>query len=258
MTMARQLEPNDKVHVTFELPREVTVSDAVPADVLWQDRFCLAANKPTGLLVHGDGTGADTLTRRVAAYLAAQAQPGSWQVPSAPQALQRLDVPTSGIVWFSLTKEFQSAFDALIASHAMDKWYLAVVEGSVDWDVSDLRQPIARDRHDARRMRVGKTGKPAHTRAVCLSRSGGSTLVACKLLTGRRHQIRVHLAHAGYAITGDELYGRPTKDGLMLHAFRTAFTHPITHERIVQQTDWPARFTKLFSPCDVDWSILEA
>ena len=258
VSAVRQLEAGDELYVAFELPRDAVPTDARPAEVLWQDRFCLAANKPCGLLVHGDGTGAPTLTRQVEAHLAARAQSGSGQAPPVPQALQRLDVPTSGIVWFSLTKEFQSAFDALVASHAMDKCYLAVTEGAVPWDVRDLRQPIARDRHDARRMRVGGTGKPAHTRVVCLARSGGRTLVACRLLTGRRHQIRVHLAHAGFAIAGDELYGRADGDGLMLHAHRTAFTHPVTHERVVLQTDWPARFTKLFSPCRIDWSILGA
>ena len=255
---ACRLEAGDEVSIPFELPREPVENDVPPADVLWQDRFCLAALKPCGLLVHGDGTCAPTLTQRVEAYLAGQTRSGSWSVPPVPQALQRLDVPTSGIVWFSLTKEFQSAFDVLVASHAMDKCYLAVVEGTVGWDVRDLCQPIARDRHDARRMRVGRTGKPAHTRVACLSRSGGRTLVACRLLTGRRHQIRVHLAHAGFAIVGDELYGRAAACGLMLHAYRTAFTHPVTYERVMLQTDWPARFTNLFSPRRIDWSILDA
>lgn len=258
LSAVHPLGEGDEVRIPFELSRDFAENDALPADVLWQDRFCLAAYKPSGLLVHGDGTDAATLTQRVEAHLAAQARSGLWSVPPAPQALQRLDVPTSGIVWFSLTKEFQSAFDSLVAGHAMDKCYIAVVEGTVGWDVRDLRQPIARDRHDARRMRVGRTGKPAHTRVVCLSRSGGRTLVACRLLTGRRHQVRVHLAHAGHAIVGDELYGRTAASGLMLHAHRTAFVHPVTHERIVLQTDWPARFTKLFSPCDIDWSILGA
>lgn len=258
VSAGRRLRVGDEAYVPFELPCSPARIKAAPASVLWQDRFCLAANKPSGMLVHGDGTEAATLTQGVEAHLATQAHAGSWQVPPAPQALQRLDVPTSGIVWFSLTKEFQSAFDALVAGHAMDKWYLAVVEGSVGWDVWDLRQPIARDRHDARRMRVGRTGKSAHTRVACLSRSDGRTLVACRLLTGRRHQIRVHLAHAGFAIVGDELYGRASTGGLMLHAYRTSFTHPVTRERIVLQTDWPTRFTKLFSPCDVDWSILGA
>lgn len=257
VSATRPLERGDELYVAFELSREPVVGNAVPADVLWQDRFCLAALKPCGLLVHGDGTAAPTLTQRVESHLACQAQSDLSLVP-APQALQRLDVATSGIVWFSLTKEFQSAFDALVASHTMDKCYLAVVEGTVEWDLRDLRQPIARDRHDARRMRVGRTGKAAHTRVFCLSRSGGRTLVACRLLTGRRHQIRVHLAHAGFAIVGDELYGRANAGGLMLHAHRTAFMHPVTHERVVLQTDWPSRFTKLFSPCDIDWSILGA
>ena len=131
----RPLEEGDELCIAFELPHVPALVDVEPADVLWQDRFCLAALKPCGLLVHGDGTAAPTLTKRVEAYLAAHTQSGSGPVPPVPQALQRLDVPTSGIVWFSLTKEFQSAFDALVVSHAMEKCYLAVVEGTAVWDV---------------------------------------------------------------------------------------------------------------------------
>ena len=96
---------------------------AQQALVVARDAYFLAADKPAGLLVHGDGTGAATLTDQVTAYLRAH---GS---DAVPQAVQRLDVPTTGLVLYSLDKATQPAFDALVAGHDMRKRYLAVVSG---------------------------------------------------------------------------------------------------------------------------------
>ena len=207
-------------------------------EVLYQDAFLLAASKPAGILVHGDGTGAETLTERVAAQLV---QHGNGSVP---QALHRLDVDTSGIVLFSLASEFQPAFDALVAGDGLRKRYFAVVEGRLE-DVRELRRmpregawyvvsaPIARDRHDARRMRVGRTGKEAVTRVREVERLGTRSLVEAELVTGRRHQIRVHLSYLGLPIVGDGLYGGVRNAaGLMLHAHEVCFTHPLTGEHL--------------------------
>jgi len=229
-----------------------------PTQILWHDRFALAANKPCGLLVHSDGTGAPTLTDHVQAALCREVHDRGWPFVPTPQAVNRLDVDTSGIVLFSLTKEFQPAFDALVSTHqtTLRKYYLAIVEGTVARDPFTIDVPIARDRHQAQRMRVGQSGKSSQTRVACIDRSAGLSLVACRLLTGRRHQIRVHLAHLGHPVLGDKLYG--TSGGpLMLHAHALDFVHPVTGERVVLRTEWPERFAKLFSCKDVDWSILD-
>ncbi|SDC62569.1 RluA family pseudouridine synthase [Parafannyhessea umbonata] len=217
--------------------------------VLYRDPFLMAVDKPAGILVHGDGTGARTLTDDVAALLAREG------VPSAPQAVQRLDVDTTGVVLFSLAPEFQPALDALVASHGMRKRYLAVVEGSFPAGVRRMDAPIGRDRHDARRMRVSAGGKPALTLVTVLARRGGRSLLLLELGTGRRHQIRVHLAHAGHPIVGDALYGRAAggrSGGLMLHAVCEELAHPATGEALRLEAGWPARFGKFFSPLDYD------
>ena len=212
--------------------------------------FLMAVDKPAGILVHADGTGARTLTDDVAALLAREG------VPAAPQAVQRLDVDTTGVVLFSLAPEFQPALDALVASHDMRKRYLAVVEGSFPAGVRRLDAPIGRDRHDARRMRVSAGGKPALTLVTVLARRGGKSLLLLELGTGRRHQIRVHLAHAGHPIVGDALYGRAAggraAGGLMLHAVCEELAHPATGEALRLEAGWPARFGKFFSPLDYD------
>lgn len=254
--------------VATHLPGSTGISGAAaPVTVVYEDDFLLMAEKPAGLLVHGDGTGAETLTDRVAARLAAEG------VSACPQAVQRLDVETTGLVLFSLTEEFQPALDALVAGgelpggdcargvgdgladhRAMRKRYLAVVEGRYPAGERIISAPIGRDRHDARLMRISASGKPAVTRVAQVAEKDGRSLLLVELETGRRHQIRVHLAHQGFPITGDGLYGNAAGrvprgaeavPGLMLHAWRETFDHPVTGERLDVRTAWPPRFSEL-------------
>ncbi len=250
------LHAGEDVALRLQETRALGPLSKEPVELMWHDRFALAANKPSGLLVHSDGTEADTLTARVQAEVARSAVERGWSFVPVVQPLNRLDVDTSGIVLFSQTEEFQPVFDALIASHApalIRKRYLAVVEGTFPKGIVTMTYPIARDRHDARRMRVGSTGKPAITLARCLARKGNRSLVACELRSGRRHQIRVHLAREGCPIVGDVLYGRVAPDGLMLHAYELRFVHPVTEDPVALRTPWPERFESFFSQRDVSW-----
>ena len=206
---------------------------------IYEDEVLLAWDKPAGIIVHGDGTGAHTLTDVVAAHLAA-----TGRADVRPQPVQRLDAETTGLVLFSLERATQPALDAQVAGHAMDKTYLAVVSGRVPWAQRTVRQPIGRDRHDARRMRVCRPGqgKPAETRFRHVAEKDGRTLLVVTLVTGRRHQIRVHLASLGHPIVGDALYGGArSTSGLLLHAWREELDHPVSGERLRLETAWPER-----------------
>lgn len=221
-----------------------------PLRILYQDQWLIAVDKPAGIIVHADGTGAPTLTDGVRAHLLAS---GEADAAQALQALQRLDRDTTGIVLFSLDKQVQPAFDRLIAERAIRKRYLAIVDGRFP-GTKTMRQPLGRDRHDSRRMRVSHAGKPAHTEATrlaCTASSAGGrarSLVAVDLHTGRKHQIRVHLSHAGFPIAGDALYGgAPYPGGLMLHASELSFTHPVTGQAVLIKAPYPQRFRRLIS-----------
>ena len=207
--------------------------------VIYEDEVLLACDKPAGIIVHGDGTGTRTLTDAVAAHLAA-----AGRANARPQAVQRLDAETTGLTLFSLDRATQPPLDAQVAGHGMNKTYLAVVAGRVPWAEKTVRQPIGRDRHDARRMRVCRPdqGKPAETRIRRVAEKDGRTLLAATLVTGRRHQIRVHLASLGHPIVGDALYGGARSSaGLLLHAWREELDHPVTGERLRLETAWPVR-----------------
>lgn len=244
-------------------------------DIIYQDSYILAVNKPAGIIIHSDGTfraskrvgmcAAETLTDHVRVYLENN---GCMQQAQDAQALHRLDKDTTGIVLFSLDKETQPLFDELIRSRNVHKTYLAVVKGEFPEGEQDITLPIGKDRHDARRMRVSKTGKPAltHVRRLEVQRRGQSTqsLMLAELGTGRKHQIRVHFSALGFPIVGDGLYGPIVGDSmygrtsptapsartaaftqvpLMLHAYELSFVHPVTGEPLVLKTEWPARFT---------------
>ncbi|HJA29849.1 MAG TPA: RluA family pseudouridine synthase [Candidatus Olsenella pullicola] len=207
--------------------------------IIYEDEVLLACDKPAGMLVHSDGTPSRTLTDAVAEHLAAAGRPDV-----RPQAVQRLDVETTGLTLFSLDKATQGALDAQVAGHGMRKRYLAVVAGRFPWANRVVSVPIGRDRHDARRMRVCRPGqgKSAETRVTRLSEKGGRSLLLVELVTGRRHQIRVHLASLGFPLVGDALYGGArSASGLLLHAWSEDVIHPVSGERLHLETAWPER-----------------
>lgn len=223
--------------------------------ILYQDEYFLAVDKPAGIIVHSDGCNTKTLSDQVRSFLVHDA---AQNAAHDLQALNRLDRDTTGIVLFSLNKETQPAFDALIAAHDTSKHYLAICCGIPAWKSELIDAPLGRNRHDARCMRISKGGKPAQTRvSVIATRARNShvpelSLLNVELLTGRKHQIRVHLASLGFPLLGDELYGRPVRRTgnkrypLMLHACTMSLTHPVTHERLTIQAPIPRRFHALF------------
>lgn len=239
------IAPADKISVvvddTYDFNEETPIFyGGVP--IVYEDDWCLVANKKPFLLVHGDGNADDTLTARVNAHL----QENNARFPAQP--VNRIDQEASGLVLFSKHPLVKSFLDGQFEDGTAKKEYLAVVDGRVDNREIDINNPIARNRHEADRMMVWKKGKPAHTHISRLKLFDDKSLVKADISTGRKHQIRVHLSNIGYPIMNDPLYGivRNNK-GLMLQAYRLSFLQPFTKDKIDVELDMDTRF-KWFDP----------
>lgn len=209
--------------------------EAIALDIVFEDPHLLVLNKQAGLVVHpGAGNWSGTLLNGLLHHV-----PGSVNLPRAG-IVHRLDKDTSGLMMVAKTRVIMEALVRLISERAVSRLYVALAERP--WrrpNRFDVREPMGRDPFNRLRMAVlsaDKSGaKAAHTAFKVLRKEAGLTLVACKLFTGRTHQIRVHLSWAGHPILADHVYGGLAGQGMVrqaLHATRLAFVHPVTGERL--------------------------
>ncbi len=197
-----------------------------PRRPVWEDDTALVFEKPSGLLsVPGRGPLAhDSLAQRVQA-----------QWPEA-RVVHRLDMSTSGLILFALGIHWQRQFSQAFAQRAVRKTYIAHVQGHPEQDSGLIDLPLAADWPRRPLQKVDfEAGKPALTYWRVLSRDFGdkpSSRVELRPVTGRSHQLRVHLLALGHPIVGDALYADPATlagtERLLLHASGLAFTHPGT------------------------------
>jgi 23S rRNA pseudouridine1911/1915/1917 synthase len=148
--------------------------------------------------------------------------------------LQRLDKETSGVLLVSRTHRAHVAMQRMLATPAARKEYLAVVHGRPRPRSGRITLALGRDPFDRRRVMAAADGRPSETRYDVLETNAGLSLVRCELVTGRTHQIRVHLAASGWPIAGDTVYGRPhpLAPRQALHAWRVTFPHPESGTRV--------------------------
>lgn len=166
----------------------------------------------------------------------------------------RLDRETSGAVLFSRQPSLDAAIGAAFAERRVDKVYLAIVGSqaarSFPDGVTEIDAYLAPNKGPGGRTRVVRSGgKPARTRVRVRGRAGGRLLVEARPLTGRTHQIRAHLAHLGFPILGDDLYGgaEPDTKRLLLHALRLELDHPRSGERLCVVAPPPRAFRSRFA-----------
>lgn len=236
-------------------------AEPLPVDVLFEDEALLAVNKPSGLIVHPSYKHASGSLMNALLWYARR-----WPEGQRPSLVGRLDKLTSGVVIVAKTRTVHATLQRAWLSTEAHKDYLAVVYGHPP-ERGDIRRGLARDPADRRRVVAPVTGG-AHsvTSFERLSRveapHAGLGLLTCRLMTGRMHQIRVHLSASGWPIVGDPRYGEPRwrtiEDHMLaaalrafprqaLHAWRVRIAHPVTGRAITIEAPVPADMKMLLA-----------
>jgi len=241
---------------------EQVLAQPLPLDVVFKDRALLVINKPPGLVVHpGAGNAGHTLQNALLAF-----DPQLALVPRAG-IVHRLDKDTSGLLVVARTPEAHKALVEAIAERAVERHYIAICVGLMTGG-GTVDEPIGRHRSLRTRMAVRSDGRPAVTHYRIVKRFRAHTMVRAELETGRTHQIRVHLAHIGYPLVGDPVYGgrkrlpagsTPELAAALaafkrqaLHAARLKLTHPVSGRDIEWTAALPQDMTRLVAAMEED------
>jgi len=251
------------VRIRAQLPAEGRVqAEAMPLTVVFRDRSLLVIDKPAGLVVHpGAGNTRHTLQNALLAL-----DPKLALVPRAG-LVHRLDKDTSGLLLVARSPEAHTALTAAMAARQISREYLAVCTGVMTGG-GTIDEPIGRHRTLRTRMAVRSDGRQAVTRYRIERRFRAHTLVRVILETGRTHQIRVHLAHIGFPVVGDPVYGgrrripKGSSPALTaelqafprqaLHAAHLKVTHPVTHREHEWHSPLPEDMERLLAALEAE------
>ena len=229
-----KLPEGQEIILTVPAPREaIPQAEDIPLEILYEDSDLAVVIKPRGMVVHPAAGHPDgTLVNALLANLDSLGGIGG---ELRPGIVHRLDKETSGLMLVAKNDETQEALSRMLKDREIEKHYRALAEGKFKEPEGEIDAPIDRSKKDRKKMAVDPDGRPALTRWKVLAEGHGCTLLDVHILTGRTHQIRVHLKSIGHPVCGDELYGngRGVKvPCLMLHAYSLEFVHPRTKEKM--------------------------
>ena len=239
-----RLQPGDRVRVPPIRISQEPKTKAKPAEfpLVHEDGALLVVDKPAGVAVHG-GSGVS--------YGVIESLRASRPQAKYLELAHRLDRDTSGLLMVARKRAALVELHRMLREGQVEKVYLTLANGAWEGGPRELRESLHKyvDAKGERRVAVREDGMKAVTRVRALKTSAEFSLLEVRLLTGRTHQIRVHLAHAGHPVLGDSKYGdfelnrRLEKEGvrrLFLHASRLAFLHPVTREKLELFSPLPA------------------
>lgn len=253
----------ERVHIEAQLEvDEQVAAEEMPLEVVFKDRAMLVINKPPGMVVHpGAGNSRHTLQNALLAL-----DPKLNVVPRAG-LVHRLDKDTSGLLVVARTPEVHTALVAALAEREVGRHYIALCNGVLTAG-GTIDEPIGRHRSQRTRMAVRSDGRPSVTHYRIIKRFRAHTLLHVELESGRTHQIRVHLAHIGYPVVGDPVYGgrrrvpagaSPTLIEALqsfkrqaLHAARLRLTHPVSGKAVEWKAPLPADMARLVALLEAD------
>ncbi|HEU5249001.1 MAG TPA: RluA family pseudouridine synthase [Thermoanaerobaculia bacterium] len=270
---SHEVRAGDEIEVEVPEPRLSKVEpEEIPLSILFEDADLLAIDKPPGLVVHpSPGHDSGTLVNALLHHVRDLSGIGG---ELRPGIVHRLDRDTSGVLLVAKTDRAHAALSRQMRKRTLNKEYLAIVAGLPKVRKGEISLPIGRDPRDRKKMRAFRPSEAAPPVAreartlYSIEREWpalGLALLRCRLVTGRTHQIRVHLAAAGLPVVGDPVYGRPRYDrvrdaGLRralaefprqaLHAERIGFRHPATNAETEIVAPVPEDLRKLLALLD--------
>jgi len=238
---------------------DLTAED-IPLVILHEDEELLVLDKPPGLVIHpAAGRRSGTLVNALLRHCGELSGIGGVERPGI---VHRLDKDTSGLMVVAKTERAHLALSIAFRRREVEKCYLAVCFGVPAEPSGVIEGAVGRHPTERKQMAVVTTGRPARTLYRVAERLAGTSLVECRPVTGRTHQIRVHMAHLGHAVVGDPVYsGRQWRNLLdprhraacrdfprqALHAWRLAFHHPVTGMRLDFEAGPPADLQELLA-----------
>lgn len=244
-----QTRLGDEIVISIEPVKEIDIlPEDIPIDILYEDNDVIVVNKPKGMVVHpAPGHYSGTLVNALMFHCKDSLSGINGEI--RPGIVHRIDMNTTGSLLVCKNDNAHNDIAAQIKVHSVNRIYKGIVIGNFKEEEGTVDAPIGRNPKDRKKMAVVPNGRQAVTHFTVLEQFKGYSYVQFKLETGRTHQIRVHMAHIGHPLLGDDVYGKPVKnlEGQTLHAQTLGFKQPTTGEYVEVNAPLPSYFEELLN-----------
>lgn len=251
------VKQNQKIQIIDSLPQIPLSASAenIPINVIYEDDDFAVLSKPFGMVVHpspGNYTG--TLVNALLFHYDKLSTDNM-----RPGIVHRLDKDTSGIIIIAKNDYSHQALSLQLQNKSMSKHYLALIAGNMKEISGSIIKPISRDKKNRKKMAIDPSGRYAETHWQLIENLKGSSLLLIKIITGRTHQIRIHMSSISRPIIGDPIYNSSYKQNtcrLMLHAYSLEFNHPRTNKRLYFKCDLPVDYINILKKSGINMDNL--
>ena len=243
------LKVNVGDEITIDIPEDKPLdvaSEDIPLNIIYEDEDILIIDKPQGMVVHpSNGHWEHTLVNAILHHCH---DLSGINGVIRPGIVHRIDKDTSGLICVAKNDVAHNFLAEQLKTHQMSRTYIALVRGVIKENHGTINMPIGRDSHNRQKMAVTRNNsKEAITNFDVIKRYNDNTLIQCHLVTGRTHQIRVHLSYIGYPVEGDPLYGGRSykklySGGQLLTAVKLKLIHPRSKKEMEFETKLPDYF----------------
>lgn|SRR5690625_2690953 len=256
----QEVKPNyrcqEKDEIVISIPTKeetVPLPEDIPIEIIFEDDHIIVVNKPKGMVVYP--TANHTKGTLVNALLSHTNELSSIGGKERPGIVHRLDKDTSGLLLIAKTDHVHKHLSKQFSDREVERIYGALVHGNIPHNKGVINAPIGRDPKVRTKMAVNDEGREAITNFVVKERYDDYTYVECELITGRTHQIRVHLHYIGHSIVGEQVYINHKTlqtQGQLLYAKSLGFIHPVTEEQLFFEIPMPKIFKNVIKNLGVD------